>query len=640
MTYSPPHSGADYALVAHRFKLLNLVQRVAHTDVMNMVEAIGLDALACHHSGQWLQQGLSTPASAAQWEEPEGRHTLSDKLHTRPHRVTTRRTNADVRVGTTRANNTSDNQVRRSPGRPASGASDRRAFYSRLAAPRPQKGSPVMESFGEVVIDKQREGQHELHLVRSPKTRRVASPPQPSWRQLQPYAIPAEGNAPPLAPPPFTGTEPHPSNPRDMLPHVGPPSGNTLGDTELLTNTLHQSVTSSCSVTAQSSMQPPPRDSRLSDGVGADVPHLPLPAAPDYSSLSSVATPQAEGHRPLARQPSAILRRALGAKAKPKGAQDSPRVPMEAIRHAAALISSEMDGKRPQWAQTLRSPAVPQPAGLEGRCSASYSPQPLAIASGDLLRHPLTPSASTAPLPPEAELTRDEDGGIPVADNRGSLPLGELARAIDKMLDDHQHILAEVVDQTGRDGRRDVADGSSTHDEAATAGCHRRPSKGNDTENIMEAVDLSLELSSDPDDDVADEMLLYARVQEKLNRMDADIERLEEHRRNDVYEDFHMKQQTLLPRTPTQEPQPLPPPRRKRGDIPNAVTRRLQAYRAEAHEYIAYNEKLWNTSSTSQFAFAQRLTHALFEDCLSEVVTEVAGIMDEYVEGLAENELQ
>ena len=60
----------------------------------------------------------------------------------------------------------------------------------------------------------------------------------------------------------------------------------------------------------------------------------------------------------------------------------------------------------------------------------------------------------------------------------------------------------------------------------------------------------------------------------------------------------------------------------------------------EHFQYIAYNERLWNTSTTSQFVFAQRLTAALLEECWAEVMAEVDANMSEYVEGLVEHELQ
>lgn len=79
---------------------------------------------------------------------------------------------------------------------------------------------------------------------------------------------------------------------------------------------------------------------------------------------------------------------------------------------------------------------------------------------------------------------------------------------------------------------------------------------------------------------------------------------------------------------------------KRNGRMPEAMRQRLLTARKTALEYIAYEERQWNTSAVSQFTFAQRLTQALADDGFAEVMEEVRHILDDYVEGLAEHELQ
>lgn len=82
------------------------------------------------------------------------------------------------------------------------------------------------------------------------------------------------------------------------------------------------------------------------------------------------------------------------------------------------------------------------------------------------------------------------------------------------------------------------------------------------------------------------------------------------------------------------------PVSKSRGKLPSALVEKLLAFRKDEVECIRFNESLWNTSSLSQHVFADRLAASLLDDLFEEVVGEVTSVLDEYVEGLAEHELQ
>jgi hypothetical protein len=79
---------------------------------------------------------------------------------------------------------------------------------------------------------------------------------------------------------------------------------------------------------------------------------------------------------------------------------------------------------------------------------------------------------------------------------------------------------------------------------------------------------------------------------------------------------------------------------RSAGQLPQAVVEQLLKFRADEVECIRYNETLWNTSNVSQYVFADRLTSSLLADLMDEVLDEVSSVLDDYVDGLAEHELQ
>ncbi|KAI5688334.1 hypothetical protein MNV84_02697 [Leishmania braziliensis] len=267
----------------------------------------------------------------------------------------------------------------------------------------------------------------------------------------------------------------------------------------------------------------------------------------------------------------------------------------------------------------------------------------------------------------------------------------ELSAAIDHMLLDHQQLLRQVYKETLAPGlgaagqeagsavasrslvkasRVPASDAADSHDSSLEV-----HSKGHGVAIVQAArytggEDATIEVDLDSNGNTSevdallhpargeleDEMLLYTQLQHQLTQLDADIVRLGLESANDesaqggdgergadaggasaLRQSSFMPHSSSLNKAAVAQPTPC---QRSRGGMPEAIVQRLCAYRMDNFQYIAYNERLWNTSCTSQFVFAQRLTAAITEECWDEVMAEVCSIMDDYVDGLADHELQ
>jgi hypothetical protein len=84
-----------------------------------------------------------------------------------------------------------------------------------------------------------------------------------------------------------------------------------------------------------------------------------------------------------------------------------------------------------------------------------------------------------------------------------------------------------------------------------------------------------------------------------------------------------------------------PPPRKARnGHVPGHVVERILRSRADTMELRRSAERLYNTSSISQYVFADRATDAILGDLIDEVLAEIGDLCDDYVDGVAAHELQ
>ncbi|TPP41836.1 Nucleosome assembly protein (NAP) family protein [Leishmania donovani] len=421
--------------------------------------------------------------------------------------------------------------------------------------------------------------------------------------------------------------------------------------------------------------------------------------------------------------------RGLAPKAKPKGAVEGARVPLEAVRHASALLSrsgsfhpSPTIGSRGGSAYNSYAAATPQLRQLHP--SGARTPPTTSGFGGGVPRSP-RPHTVTVQAGTAGDVGDDADYDMPksvtpltvfrtAASPLGSLPhsgdvaftasptgyqvsaatkksFEELSSAIDHMLLDHQQLLRQVYKDTHatscgaarqpdsspaasrpseRAGKVPASDEASSHSssfEVDSEGLVEETAKkaryadGVDTtigadpvsDGATGDVDVSLHAMSA---EVEDEMLLYTQLQHQLTQLDADMVRLGLENANDAAAEgsdgatgdraggaspLGRGAPMLQPSSSTTVTvqQPARPPH-ARGEVPEAIVQRLCAYRMKNFQYIAYNERLWNTSSISQFVFAQRLTAALTEECWGEVMAEVGSIMDEYVDGLVDHELQ
>ncbi|CAG9572732.1 conserved hypothetical protein [Leishmania major strain Friedlin] len=421
--------------------------------------------------------------------------------------------------------------------------------------------------------------------------------------------------------------------------------------------------------------------------------------------------------------------RGLAPKAKPKGAVEGARVPLEAVRHASALLSgsgsfhpSPTIGSRGGSAHNSYAAAMPPLQQLHP--SGTRTPPAVSGFGGGVPRsprpHTVTVQAGTAGGAGVAADYNMPKGVTPLtvfrtaASPLGSMPhsgdfaftdsltgyqvsaatkksFEELSSAIDHMLLDHQQLLRQVYKDThvtSREAARQpgsfpaasrssqnagtvpASDEASSHSssfEVASEGLAEETAKAAGYAGSVDTT-IGADLVSDGatgDVDVQlyalsaeaeDEMLLYTQLQHQLTQLDADMVRLGLDNANDAAAEgsdgatgdrargaspLGRGTPLLQPSSPTTVTvqHPARPPR-ARGEVPEAIVQRLCAYRMNNFQYIAYNERLWNTSSISQFVFAQRLTAALIEECWSEVMAEVGSIMDEYVDGLADHELQ
>ncbi|KPA82666.1 hypothetical protein ABB37_02497 [Leptomonas pyrrhocoris] len=421
--------------------------------------------------------------------------------------------------------------------------------------------------------------------------------------------------------------------------------------------------------------------------------------------------------------------RGLAPKAKPKGAVVDSQIPVEAVRHAAALITranstptiepspnTSTPGNSyvaahasPQSQQPPMSRIRSNPVGFAHGGSILLSPRPRTVEVsadsrqqhmdggqhspeapvGSAVSAPITPRFSTRTGAAVAEAAAAPAGVSTAAGASTAVPVNEGAQQsfqavsskVDHMLQNLQRMLRRVY----KDGGDEVPDklveadpktqqrttrgggvGARTpsEDDAYSSSFEESDSEkdttgaGNDSYNIYREEDG---LGVDGEDD---EMLLYTQIQHKVSRLGAAMSRLtlpsssEDGEGSVAREAAAAAAAVAFRQAERSSTAPAAPPsssalspgrspgsrpaaaRRARGDIPDGIVQRLCAYRMEHFQYIAYNERLWNTSTTSQFVFAQRLTAALLEECWAEVMAEVDANMSEYVEGLVDHELQ
>ncbi|CCW71540.1 unnamed protein product [Phytomonas sp. Hart1] len=711
----------EYALLANRFKLLKLVQRIAHVDVMDMIEAVGLDALISKDVLRRFSPGPSRSNAVRHTRDPLV-HSISPRVHAGKvdpkgyfnklvrgrnqgsalsctprgepsfSAYVPRRTRDDERAIAAALNNQPSRAPRprfdankngrsnlekegtldmlhwhhksamaaRGPHRFRSG-DEKDAFFARMAVPKYYYSEPLIEDVqsydqSDVFIKGEKDTaasssippvlprfhpMSESARIWRGKVIETRVSPSPSSSPCSPYPIPTDKlRANPTVGGPFGKEDPqgHLRSPQGLgIRGHDPP----LQSTSSLTRAPSPFLSS----------RPPTDLTPVSSTI-------PRPAPPTLTASPDAKTSLPGDLSPGPSHPRKRVKPVLTLS--PKDAPHSPptssrrrHLPMEAIQHAAFILSAQL----PPMA-FRQGPQTPQ-----GPPETPSQPPLLPVTSEHPSRHEV--------VRPSAEV------GIQVSpDNTHSLH--QLSHTVDKMLQDHQQVLQEVI--------RGDLEGSSLE-------IHKTKAQGTSGESLskgtLHGVIPTVEIDTKSEDEgesasLYNEMLAYADLHQRIESMESELERVEVSVLNDKQENGHhsrglpiqtqdskvlsknsgLANSSFLPFSnaitikgqngveatpgalssfeffPNHGESRVLKSKPQRGMMPDTVVRRLLAHQRTAHEYIAYNERQYNTSQSSQYVFAQRLTNALLEDCFTEVVEEVGHIMDDYVLGLVDHELQ
>eukprot|EP00796_Vickermania_ingenoplastis_P004093 gene4093-2940_t len=297
--------------------------------------------------------------------------------------------------------------------------------------------------------------------------------------------------------------------------------------------------------------------------------------------------------------------RGLAPKAKPMGATvDSDPSRVSCGRPAAASQRPPSTGRS--------TPGYPPVEGDPPTGSSGSAPPPLE-GSGASASAPAVPPGPSGAGPELAP-----DGAAPPPQNAA-----EMMALVDAMLQAQEKVLHEVASDADLGGRLRP---SSQTKPPTLVDAETTTARGRHAQTRETYLEDALLQDSDEDEEM-DELLVLSRMDRRLTAMEGELSGVKAQESDEVDE----------PTPTTVRPTG---PRRQRGEMPAAMRNRLLSARKEAFEYIAFNERQWNTSTVSQFTFAQRLTLVLAEDSFNEVLEEVLTIMDDYVEGLADHELQ
>lgn len=330
--------------------------------------------------------------------------------------------------------------------------------------------------------------------------------------------------------------------------------------------------------------------------------------------------------------------KSLGPKAKPMGVAADSTVPMNVVRQAAQSLRGDDAGK----------PASPHASGRFQLVDGEERTSPLGTdprgASGSSIH---ADRSSTTAFPPlkdgedgdenEARRRRASSGGHLTA-NASSASFGQensadqLMAMVNSMLQAQEEAFRGIVNDVDfgvgapPPGRK--AGGTEQCNAGTmTSSSARHPKLA--SEYLEDAILMEGE-EEDEDGFLLDDALVVSRIERRLDTMAKEMAQVQSG--SDDTESLLAGDGTRQGETNKKK--------RQRGEMPEAMKKRLLSARVEAFEYIAYRERLWNTSRVSQFTFSQRLTTSLMEDAYNEVLDEVLGILDDYVEGLADHELQ
>lgn len=597
---------ADYTVMVNRFKLLNLVQQLAHQDVVEMIEAVGLDALSYKSTMDkfpaWMHGGGRRGRFSALWDGDRDSDTDGSETGVASRGGRGRRF-SPAGAGVSRGNS---GPLWRMNSRRVSGSGSLEAGdgANGAAARRRRKGT---------AFHTEEERDQYFSRLANPRSRaRVIDGDVP----LEMKAGRGQGRQ---------------SLSSGGLHNATDPSSSPSGPTTTAAAAMHRRQISfdedrgdgggGYGPVASSSFLA--QDSVVAAGVGADGQRsLPFPGA-----ASSILNPSGSVFQSRSG-------RGLAPKVKPKGAAvDQQAVPISVIRQAARTIRSSGAGGAQAPSPDPEGGDADRLAGGGGAGSVSGSAH--RRRRGEREEDADQPDSTTA----DNSLLQGPkrlESGVECA-LTGSIPqtADEMVALVESMLDAQERALQEVIGDIDLSGARATAappppppPGAARVDSATnTTGGAGMPHHQWEMEYLEDAL---LKDSDEEGTEELDDLLVLSRMERRLQAMEEELERVHG---------------TEAPETEATTPEgglPASAPRRSkpRGEMPEAMRKRLLTARKEAFEYIAYNERQWNTSQVSQFTFAQRLTNALAEDGFAEVLEEVLTIMDDYVEGLADHELQ
>ncbi|RNF25344.1 uncharacterized protein Tco025E_02227 [Trypanosoma conorhini] len=704
----------EHAILLNRFKFLDLVQRVAAADVAEMVQTIGLEALSYKGALETIPTmraaaaGVTSPASI---ERPTRRGSLppqrghAQDASAAPETVSRQRRRFQTREKELQfVNRLSQPQTHRDAldfqlRKPPRGRQDEGLVYTRTKSPSPHRSGrydgAAAAAAGEL---RQRKGARGRHgpsdndndndnnndddddvVIDSSDDRWALGGGSPKVRfasdvRSLPLSTPQQAFEQPAREPGFRDASPVarrrsiPPGTEGNFPTAEAEGAANVGGGERTRRQLE--ATSPVEQQQQQHQQQQQQQQRRQQPQQQTDTSL--------NPLTEIATPRTT-------QSSATRYRGhLAPKAKPKAAADVPRVPMEVIRHASALLMGRGVAHAPGHIPSPSAGAVdPQQPPHASTQSASWDAQTPHFPSGT--SQSLLQSSSARRGVRRGEL-ETQTGQTPILAMQRALSdeaIAELASAVERMLQDHRAVLDGIMKdkeslpseaatptrkkEKGLHGAStevggDGVGGSASRIKGKPAAPRAAPTADESARIVQQAHDALEDIS-----DEEDELLLVSRLQRQVGAMDRELEVIEQRERQrygvsgegregheeDEGERFLRPTESTRRdgrRVVIDEPNRTPSGaaakrgrgrrHRRRGEIPRAIVERLRSFQKENLEYVRYTEKQWNTSHVTEQVFAQRLTEALAEDAFQEVLQEVGGILDTYVEGLVLHELQ
>ncbi|KEG10188.1 hypothetical protein DQ04_04071080 [Trypanosoma grayi] len=662
----------EHAILLNRFKFLSLVQRVAAADVAEMIHTVGLDAL----SYKGALQNMPPPPCMGAVEEP-----TADRPYTRS---AMRRGSLQERGGYRQAvavsaatNGLSPETTQRQR---FTSREKEQEFIDRMTQPQ-RRRDPLDAQIRKHPRGRYGEGTSPLREVPSLPIRRTANGTVGKWNEQAEadggdaafVDVSHESDAVVVD---SSGDWQHyevgrgkPHSGGRHRPQMAPPrpvERSAKEEAVAVHNTERRIAAPAASpetVTKMGRVHVPTAVSKSDETANHYENTPPLSLHPDTLKNPSleVSTPRTlQGSTTRSRGP-------FAPKAKPKAAAEVPRVPMEVIRHASALLAKKNTAALPLSPRPLQEPLPATPAAQE---STSWDSQVAPYGYSASQFQSVIPPALRGGKKEEHEVQQGHTQPVAALSSLPDDALAELASCVERMLQDHRSILDGIVKEEAtpspdvpkiarpieKPGRGSNADNSVDSSGGKTLRAGRAPLRGADnmsSAHVLQAAHDMLEDFSDEED----ELLLVSRLQRQVGVMGRELEVIEEREKHyhhtfgeegeeDEDEESEGAHRVVVsPKHPGRrvvfaDPRKAPQKsRRRRGEMPRAIFERLRSFQKENREYVRYTEREWNTSNVTEQVFAHRLTDSLVEDTFNEVIEEVADILDTYVEGLASHEL-